>query len=248
METLNAIAERARERLSIRVQAHWDEKQKVAEAAARIQNAYANHMESQLGTIIIAMQGHLSTAIDSKLDSFKQVWQEEISSTLEDLGLNLPSVQGADPKLIKAVRISALEGETQRLMEMMSTKKEEQLASDGAIRGDVLAILKQLQVQSERTDHSLKELFNISKQNSLEMNELRDAMNAAGLLPPVTAISTPQMKSHVDAARLEGSAKGKHSLIFNDKENTSSSVFGLSNSPLKSNHSFVSLVHSPLHL
>jgi hypothetical protein len=249
VETLNAIAERARERLAIRIQAYWEDTQKVAEAAARIQGAYANHMESQLGTIIIAMQGHLSTAIDTKLDSFKQAWKEEISSSLGDLEVNHLSrfPHSVDPRLVKNARISALEGETQKLMEMVSNKKEEQLASNGALHGDILTILRQLQAQGERTDRSLKELFGISKQHTLDTTELRNAMNAAGLFPEVTITSTPQkVKSHVDVTRLEGSAKGKHSLVFIDKENTSSPMFGLSNSPLKSNQSTTSMVHSPL--
>jgi len=209
-------------------------------------------MESQLGKIVTALEGHLSAAVDAKLDSFKQAWQEELSGTLRDADIDISSrnPHSVDPKLARTARISALEGETQKLMELMSSKKEEQLASNGAQHDDMLAILKQLQEQGQRTDRSLKQLFSVSRQNSIEAKELRDAMTTAGLLPQIPAVNTSQKaKNSTDTTRVEGSAKGKPSFVLNDgKENAPSSVFGLSNSPIRSNNCTAPIAHSPLHL
>ncbi|KIM30196.1 hypothetical protein M408DRAFT_295056 [Serendipita vermifera MAFF 305830] len=228
LETLKAIAERARERLAVRIQAYAAEQQKVIEAAARIQNAYSTHMESQLGTIVTTMQGHLSTAIDTKLDSFKQAWHHEIFNTLDNLEVHLPSVtpHSVDPQLVKTARISALEGETQRLVQLMS--KEKALESSDTADGDMIAILKRLQEQGERTDRSLKELYSLSTQHALETKDLRDAMKTVGLLP---SPSTPQKQRIFGEP---GSAKGKYPFtIGKDKENNTSSPLGVSSSPMK---------------
>jgi len=240
LETLKAFAERARERLAIRILAYQQEQQKVAEAASHIQNAYANHMESQLKFIVTAIQGDLSTAIDTKLDAFKQAWQEEISGTLQDHSSS-HNPHEVDPRLVKAARISALESETQKLMEMVSTKKET-LPSE-VITGDMLDILQKLQAQGERADQSIRELHASSKLHALETKELRDAMRTAGLLPAIANASTPQkIRAYGDL----GSAKGKYPFSFAEgKENSSSSPLGLSNSPMKSYQSAAGMADSP---
>lgn len=199
-------------------------------------------MESQLGTIITNMQGHLSTAIDTKLDSFKQAWKEEVSGTLGDLEVYLPSrnLHSVDPKLVKTARISALESETQKLMEMISIKEE---VPTEVPNSDMLVVLKQLQVQGERTSQSLKELYSISKQHALETKELRDAMKTAGLLPVNVGTPTPQK---VKPYGEPGSAKGKYPFSFMEgKENSSSSIFGLSNSPMKTFQGAAGILESP---
>ena len=193
-------------------------------------------MESQLRFIVTVIQDDLSTAIDTKLDSFKQAWQEEISGTLQDHSSS-HNPHDVDPRLDKAARISALEGETQKLMEMVSTKKE--TPSSEAATGDMLDVLKRLQEQGERNDQSLKELHVISKLQALETKELRDAMRTAGLLPAIANASIPQK---VRAYGDPGSAKGKYPFSFAEgKENRSPSPLG----PIKSYQSTAGMADSP---
>ncbi|CCA71624.1 hypothetical protein PIIN_05560 [Serendipita indica DSM 11827] len=121
LDVLKAIADRARDRLAVRIQAYWDEKQYVAEAAAKIQRAYSQHMESQLHTIIQAMGEHLSREIDIRFAAHSEKSQEVLRQSIAEIRIESAHNQRHnDDKLREHQgRIAALEAQTKSILDML---------------------------------------------------------------------------------------------------------------------------------
>ncbi|KAG8820735.1 hypothetical protein FRC19_008643 [Serendipita sp. 401] len=122
VELLRSVAERARERLAGRIQAYWEGKQQVIDAASKIQQAYSTHIECQLRAITDAMKTHLSQELDVKFVTYDDKQHYKLDATLAGIRAEMSHCHKQDGDALRNQqnRITALEVQVQAMMESMN--------------------------------------------------------------------------------------------------------------------------------
>lgn len=191
LDTLQLIATRARERLAIRIQAHWEEQQNVARAAAQIQASYAANMQSQLQAITRALQDQHSREIDARFAVHEKSWKDTFGTAIKELRAEAAQIRFRRSEAAHdSLRINALEAETRKMMEMITThtcnKSGEDGPSDASTNEQItdpklMDTVVQLQVQASAIQSRILNIHNSHDETTKALNEMQSAMVAAGL-------------------------------------------------------------------
>ncbi|KAG8805824.1 Alpha-1,3-mannosyltransferase-like protein, partial [Serendipita sp. 399] len=183
VEFLRAVAERARERLASRIQAHWEAKQQVVEAASRIQQAYSTHIESQLQIITDAMEKHLDQEVNAKFLAYDERHHQKLEATLADIRVEMSYSHKQEGDVLRnhGSRIDTLEAQVQKILESLNGQRATDEESNSAVHLDSASEIQQRIDQLYSLFHGLRSQY---QEAMILVKEMQTFISSSGLVYP----------------------------------------------------------------